>query len=175
MKKIGTLLLCCCLAMACATAALADEAEKPEYNENGMPLIPDFTLPSNTGEDVSLSDFLGRQVVLYFWTTWCPSCVRGMPDKQALHDWMLETEFPGVLLAVNLIDGVRETRGSCNAFIERNGFTFPVLYEESGELSEFFGITTIPRTAVIDAEGYLKDYIIGGRSLAEAIAVLETE
>ena len=181
MKKIGktgTLLLCCCLAFS-ALSVWAEEPgaapAKPPENENGMPLMLDFTLSAADGGEVTLSDFEGRQVVLYFWATWCPACVQGMPDKQALHEWMLENEFPGEVWAVNLIDGIRETRETCDAFIERNGLTMPVLYEETGELSAWLGITAIPATVVVDAEGYIKGGALGSWPLEEIIALLERD
>lgn len=178
MKKIGMLALCCCLAFAALPALAVDgdgASAKPPENANGMPLIPDFTLPSNTGEDVTLSDFAGRQVVLYFWATWCPYCVSNMADKQALYEWMLENEFAGEVWAVNLADGFQETRQACDAFIEKNGYTMPVLYDETGELSALFGVTSIPVTAVIDAEGYLKGGAIGVQALEETITLLKKD
>ncbi len=146
---------------------------KPEFNPEGLPLVPDVTLPSAAGGDISLSSLAGKQVVLYFWASWCPSCRENLADKQALHDWMLENEFEGVVLAVNLTDGMRETRERCDAFIAENGYTLPVVYEETGVLSSLFNISSIPVTAVIDAEGYLKGGAIGVQTLEETIALLE--
>jgi len=174
MKKIGMLALCCWLACV-ALPALAGESAKPQENASGMPLMFDFTLPDNAGGEVSLSGFEGRQVVLYFWATWCPYCVMGMPAKQALYEWMLENEFPGEVWAINLTDGFQETRKTCDAFIEREGFTMPVLYEETGALSNGLGITGIPVTIVVDAEGYLKGAASGPQSLEDTIALLERD
>jgi peroxiredoxin len=176
MKKMWILMLCCFVAFA-ALPALADEGApaKPPENANGMPLMPDFTLPSADGKEVSLFDYEGRQVVLYFWATWCPYCVAGMPAKQALYDWMQENEFPGEVWAINLADGVRETRKTCDEYIERNGFTMPVLYEETGALANGLGITGIPVTIVVDAEGYLKGGASGPQSLEDTIALLEKD
>lgn len=42
-------------------------------------MAPDFTMASNTGEKVSLSDFRGSYVLLDFWATWCPDCRRELP------------------------------------------------------------------------------------------------
>jgi len=163
MKKIGALLLCCCLAFA--AVGLADEPVK----------MPAFTLASVWGEDVTLSDFEGRQIVLYFWATWCPACVQGMPDKQALHEWMLENDFPGEVWALNLTDGVRETRDSCDAFVERHGYTLPVLYDEGGEVFGWIGSNYLPVTVVIDEAGYVKGGAIGALPTEEIMALLEID
>ena len=169
--------LCCfviCLLLA-APACASASAPKPAENAAGMPLVPDFTLPCASGGDVSLSDFAGKQVVLYFWASWCFYCKQGFPEKQALHDWMRETEFPGAILAVNLTDGMQETRASCDAYIAENGFTLPVLYDETGALSAPFTSSGIPVVVVIDAEGYLKGGSIGSMPLDELQALLERE
>ena len=44
-----------------------------------------FTLMSSHGSDISLSDYQGRFVLLNFWATWCPPCVKEMPALNVLH------------------------------------------------------------------------------------------
>ena len=43
---------------------------------------PDFTLELHEGGTVTLSQLQGKPVVLNFWASWCPPCVREMPDFQ---------------------------------------------------------------------------------------------
>lgn len=177
--RIAGALLCCALTAGGIAPAWAGEpagvATRPPENANGMPLVPDFTLPSASGNQVSLSDFAGKQVVLYFWASWCSNCRDNMPDKQALRDWMIENEFPGEVLAINITDGMQETRETCDAFIKENGYTMPVLYEEVGQLSSLFGITGIPVTVVIDAQGYFKGGAIGAQPLEDTMRLLEQD
>ncbi len=45
-----------------------------------------FTLMSADGSDISLSDYKGRFVLLNFWATWCPPCVKEMPALNVLHN-----------------------------------------------------------------------------------------
>lgn len=50
---------------------------------------PDFTLPSlKNGNDVSLSDFKGKKVLLNFWATWCsrvkPKCLQWKSFKMKI-------------------------------------------------------------------------------------------
>ena len=42
-------------------------------------VAPDFTLSSLDGNTISLSDFKGKYVVLDFWASWCPDCIRDIP------------------------------------------------------------------------------------------------
>lgn len=45
-----------------------------------------FTLMSTHGNDISLSDYRGKFVLLNFWATWCPPCVKEMPALNVLHN-----------------------------------------------------------------------------------------
>lgn len=47
---------------------------------------PDWTLPTPDGSKVSLSSYAGKVVVLDFWGTWCPFCLKAMPQIQKVHD-----------------------------------------------------------------------------------------
>ena len=88
-----------------------------------------FSLESNRGEVVSLSDYAGEIVVLNFWATWCPHCRSEMPELQKLHDYFEETGA-GKLLLINQIDGVQETRASAAKYLADNGYDLLNLYDD---------------------------------------------
>jgi len=137
--------------------------------KDGRMLVQDFTLTSSTGEEVLLSDFRGRIVVLNFWASWCPHCRAEMPDFQKLHDQFSEGEDV-VLLLINQIDGSRETVETSSQYFEENGFTMTNLYDHYGRLgSGYFGVPGLPTTIVIDREGYFVTYAVG--AVNEAIVL----
>ena len=136
----------------------SDEAENaPEEDENyqaeyeeALPQAPDFAMQDMYGNEVRLSDFFGKPIVLNFWTTWCPSCVREMPYFEQLYQ-----EMGGEIhvLKVNLLDGTRETRETVDRFRDGNDYTFPI-YFDLGEGAIEYGVRHIPVTFFINADGY---------------------
>jgi cytochrome c biogenesis protein CcmG, thiol:disulfide interchange protein DsbE len=133
---------------------------KPEENAKGNPLVPDFTLKNEKGEEVSLSDYSGKVVILNFWASWCPPCKAEMPEFKEMNN-ELKASKNVVLLTINLTDGQRETKEKAVKFLKDNKYDFTVLFDEEGIAAGIFGIQSIPTTAIIDKEGYLHDYIMG--------------
>lgn len=63
-------------------------------------LAPDFTLKNQTGEDVTLSSFKGKYIVLDFWATWCKPCIEAMPKMNEYYDKYKDSvEFVGIACA----------------------------------------------------------------------------
>jgi len=121
-------------------------------------IAPDFAVEDVDGNTVMLSDMRGKPVVLNFWACWCPPCREEMPE---FDDVYKEVGDEVHFMMVYLADGARATRESGEAFIEENGYTFPVYYDISQEAGATYAIRSIPTTFFIDAEGYLVTYFQG--------------
>ena len=122
-----------------------------EYtDEFVIPQAPDFAMYDMYGNQLLLSDFVGKPIVLNFWATWCPSCVIEMPYFQQLYEEMGSEVH---ILKINLLDGQRETRERVDQFIEDNGLSFPIFFD-SGDGAFEYGVSFIPVTFFIDADGY---------------------
>jgi thiol-disulfide isomerase/thioredoxin len=146
-------------------------SEEKGTNEE-KPLVPDFTLQSSEGEEVTLSDYAGKVVVLNFWASWCPPCKEEMPEFQKLYDELAESE-DAVLFMLNQTDGQRETEKKANNYIEEEGLTFPILYDTGEVGGSIFGINSIPTTVVIDREGRLSDYVLGRTEYSKVAQMIE--
>ena len=64
------------------------------------PALPDFTLNDMQGKAHRLSDYRGKVVLLNFWATWCPPCIKEMPSMQRLQAQLAGQDF--TILAVNM-------------------------------------------------------------------------
>ena len=126
-------------------------ADSAQAAEPEKVLAPDFTVYDAEGNPVQLYDYIGKPLVVNFWASWCGPCQMEMPhfeDKyQELGD---EVQF----LMINMTDGSRETVDSASAFIEQQGYTFPVLYDTDSNAALTYGAYSLPTTYFIDAGGY---------------------
>ena len=116
---------------------------------------PDFTFYDETGTAHKLSDFRGKPVILNFWASWCGPCKMEMPDiEKAWQEYGEDIHF----LLVDLTDGSQETVEKASAYVEAQGFTFPVYFDLDMEGAYSYSVTGIPVTYFIDAEGNFVAY-----------------
>jgi len=124
---------------------------------------PDFTVIDGEGNEVKLSDFRGKPVVLNFWASWCGPCKSEMP---AFDEKYRQLGDEVVFMMINATDGGRETVDTAKEFISDSGYSFPVYYDTMYEANYFYGVTALPTTFFIDAEGYAVGYTSGAMSEA---------
>lgn len=135
-------------------------AEQTEPEETA-PIAPDFTVVDGEGNEVRLSDFFGKPIVLNFWASWCGPCKMEMPDFEEKY-LLLKDEV--IFLMVNMTDGSRETLETAKAFIDASGYTFPVFYDVNYEAAYGYGVTSLPTTYFIAPDGTLIAYGMGAMS-----------
>lgn len=130
---------------------------------------PDFTVYTQDGQAVKLSDYHGKPIVLNFWASWCGPCKSEMPAFQAAYEELGEQiQF----LMVNLTTGY-ETMDTATAFLTEAGYTFPVLFDTQSSGAAAYRVSSIPATYFIDAEGNIVASHIGAMNEAALRAYLD--
>lgn len=150
-------------------------ASSNKSEENKTPAI-DFELKDQYGKTHKLSDYKGKVVFLNFWATWCPPCKMEMPDIQKLYEKyekqgeksevvVLSVAAPNTQDEKN-IDGIK-------AFLEENGYTYPVLMDDGGYTFGAYRISSLPTTFMIDKEGNVFGYVQGGLTQEAMESIIE--
>ena len=121
---------------------------------------PDFIMWDQQGDQTSLQEILeGKPAVINFWTSKCPPCKEEMPDFEELYQ---EIKDQVQFIMVDGVGCMGETEESGRAYVEEQGFTFPVYYdlEMDGVLN--YGIRAFPTTYILNGEGRL---VTGGSGM----------
>lgn len=113
-------------------------------------LAPDFIVYDQDGKEVKLSDYNGKPIVLNFWASWCGPCQMEMPEFEAKYKELGEDVH---FLMVNMTDGGRETMEGASEFIQRGGYSFPVVFDTKQNAAMAYGVFSLPTTYFIDADG----------------------
>lgn len=142
-------------------AALGYSLLAPKYSQREDPssssswtvkvAAPDFTVQDANGNNVSLSNFKGKPVVLNFWASWCPPCKAEMPDYEKMYQQYGPKGI--VFVMVNLTDGDRETIDTAKRFLNDNHYTFPAYFDTKFSASKAYGISAIPDSIFVDRDG----------------------
>lgn len=129
-------------------SASGSQEESADSDTGG--LAPDFTVLDMAGNEVNLSDFFGKPIIINFWATWCGPCKSELPAFNNMYEkYKDDVHF----LFVNLTDGSRETMEGVTQFMEEEGYTFPVYFDTTMQAATTYGAYSIPMTFLIDAKG----------------------
>jgi peroxiredoxin len=128
-------------------------------------VAPPFSLKSLDGNRISLSDFKGKPVLLFFWMTWCSTCKEDMVLLEKFSIGKKE-QLTILLLA---IDGEREKK--VRQIIKERKISLPVLLVLKEKIMEDYGIRGwVPQTFLIDREGVMVGKTIGQRDWTSPVA-----
>lgn len=130
--------------------------------ESGVIMAPDFTLVDQYGTIHTLSDYKGKTVFLNFWATWCPPCKREMPHIEDIYKEYGSNEEDVIILGVAFPnEGGEKSKQGIIEFLEDKNYTFPVVFDESSNLSYYNNISVYPTTFIINPEGGIEGYLQG--------------
>ena len=129
---------------------------------------PNFNLKDQYGVVHSLENYKGKVIFLNFWATWCPPCKKEMPDVESIYKEYGENKKDVIILGVN-----SEKENEVKKFLKDKGYTFPTLIDENSEVMRKYFIQAFPTSFVIDKEGNIYGYVMGGLTKEQIKQVIE--
>ena len=131
--SILCLALCFCLFLSADLPASAAKAT-------------DFTLNDLEGNEVSLSSFQGKVILLDFWATWCPPCRQEIPGFINLYK---KYKDKGVEIIGVSLD---KSPDKVKTFVEKGKVNYPILMGNKEVTELYGGVRSIPTTIIIDRD-----------------------
>lgn len=122
-------------------------------------VAPDFTLRSNSGKNIKLSEYRGDVVMINFWASWCGPCRQEMPLLNDLYNRYKKLGF--TILGVN----VEADSRAAKTLLKDLPVNFPILFDKTNDVSKMYDVAAMPSTVLVDRNGnvrYLhKGYVPG--------------
>ncbi len=147
-----------------ASFAVQADRQQPELSYNLTPVLKKvaanaFELPDMDEEKKKLSDYKGKVVLLNFWATWCPPCIREMPSMERLQQAIGKDDFS--VIAVNQMEDADQVFAFTGQ-LEIDP-TFEILFDSTSKVSHSYAVRGLPTTYLIDKQGNIRYRAVGGR------------
>ena len=129
------------------------------------------------GDEIKLSDYRGKVVLVDFWATWCPPCLAAVPQLQALQAKYPDDEF--VILGVNLdahrhdVEGIASAAPVVKQFLLNARVSWPSILmgePQEGDPADLYGVEEIPASFLVDRSGKIVHLDLIGPSLDKAVS-----
>ncbi len=148
-----------CLIVCLGLCQISCEKSKEEKAQEQIPIqekfntenpAPNFTMQSAEGNAISLSQFKGKVVMIDFWATWCPPCVKSIPEVKNL--WKKYKDKGLVILGVSLDKDLQ----AWQTYIKNNDMNWFQVADGKfweNDAAILYGVESIPNVCIIDQKG----------------------
>lgn len=122
------------------------QRQESQATFNGID-APDFTLNDISGNQISLSDFKGKWVILDFWGSWCGPCIKGMAELKEIY-----ATYAGRLEIIGV--DCNDTEDRWKGAVSRLQLPWVQVFQpEDGTVTATFSVTAYPTKVIINPEG----------------------
>jgi len=158
------------LGVCAMSLLLTGVAQAAGFEARAATPAPELKAQDLAGATKTLADYRGKVVLLNFWASWCPPCLREMPSMERLR-----IRMAGRPLAIVALDSA-ETADEVNGFLSKMKLGFPILLDPDGSNTKRWKVFALPTTFLLDASGRVR-YVLTGPTEwdeGEALKIIES-
>lgn len=134
----------------------------------GLTRAPDITLTTITGKKIDLKSLQGKPVLINFWATSCPGCVKEMPQLVDLHNELHAKGLTIIGVAVSY-----DPPNQVLEMVKERRIPYPIALDPMGDAERAFGnVSVIPTSFLIAPDGRIVQHVIGEIRFADLRARL---
>ncbi len=113
--------------------------------------VPSFKARTLDGsKNVAVEDYRGKVVLIDFWASWCPPCLKSLPKYDDLRREIGTSDFE--IVAVNVDENVEDAK----KFLAKHPVSYPIAKDPKGVLPGVFGVKAMPTSYLVDKNGVVK-------------------
>jgi len=132
--------------------------------------LPEFNLPDLLGNQHSIKEWQDKVLVINFWATWCPPCLKEMPTFEALQNEYSAQGLQVIGIALDDAESVKE-------FLASKKITYPILLGENQgtKLAHDLGniVNTMPFTVIVNHEGQIVKTHMGDLDREQLLGIVK--
>jgi peroxiredoxin len=146
-QQISVMVLLAMAAVSiCFGTAVAAEKNSP---------APDFSLPAQNNETVSLSALKGRTVLVNFWASWCKPCQKEIPELNRIYEKFSAQGFS--IVGIN----IDKEKANAERYMERIPISYTVAFDSGMSVIDDYKAPGMPSSYIIDKNGIVREIIYG--------------
>lgn len=127
------------------------------FTPSGIKQAPPLNITTLQGESLSLASLQGRPVLVTFWATTCPGCIKEIPHLIELYKDLSPRGLEIIAIAMEY-----DPEDQVRTMAAQKQFPYPVAIDKDGGAARAFdGVSLTPSTFLIDPQGRIVQYKLG--------------